>query len=113
VRFGAVLQRFNPAFIAKAGRVERWLLRWTPLSTAAAEFVFGRLVTAALLLGPGDQRGGNDDCHSEIRGSGPQDSVRSLSCLALGSRVGIAEKSARVLRALSALVAGPQQRFGS
>jgi hypothetical protein len=24
---------------------------------------------AAWLLGPGDQRDGNDDCHSEIRGS--------------------------------------------
>jgi hypothetical protein len=25
----------------------------------------------------GDQRAGNDDCHSEMRGSEPQDSVRS------------------------------------
>ena len=25
----------------------------------------------------GDQRDGNDDCHSEMRGSEPQDSVRS------------------------------------
>jgi hypothetical protein len=30
-----------------------------------------------VLLGPGDQREVNDDCHSEMRGSGPQDSVRS------------------------------------
>jgi hypothetical protein len=29
------------------------------------------------LLGSGDRRGGNDDCHSEMRGSEPQDSVRS------------------------------------
>jgi len=28
-------------------------------------------------LGPGDQREVNDDCHSEMRGSEPQDSVRS------------------------------------
>jgi hypothetical protein len=30
-----------------------------------------------VLLGRGDQRDGCDDCHSEMRGSGPQDSVRS------------------------------------
>jgi len=29
------------------------------------------------MLGSGDQRDGNDDCHSEMRGSEPQDSVRS------------------------------------
>jgi hypothetical protein len=29
------------------------------------------------VLGWGGRRGGNDDCHSEMRGSGPQDSVRS------------------------------------
>jgi len=30
-----------------------------------------------LLVGSGDRRGGNDDCHSEVRGSEPQDSVFS------------------------------------
>jgi hypothetical protein len=29
------------------------------------------------VLGLGDRCDGNDDCHSEIRGSVPQDSVRS------------------------------------
>jgi hypothetical protein len=29
------------------------------------------------LLGSGDQHDGNDDCHSEMRGPGPQDSVGS------------------------------------
>ena len=29
------------------------------------------------LVGPGGGCEGNDDCHSEMRGSGPQDSVRS------------------------------------
>jgi hypothetical protein len=42
------------------------------------------------VLGSGDRCDGNDDCHSEMRGSEPQDSVRSLSCLELESRVGIA-----------------------
>jgi hypothetical protein len=32
------------------------------------------------LLGSGDRRGGNDDCHSEIRGSGPQDSGGLVFC---------------------------------
>jgi hypothetical protein len=30
-----------------------------------------------LVVGPGGRCEGNDDCHSEMRGSGPQDSVRS------------------------------------
>ena len=47
-------------------------------------------VMVGWLLGSGDRCDGNDDCHSEMRGSGPQDSVRSLSCLELESRVGIA-----------------------
>ena len=39
-------------------------------------------------LGSGGWCDGNDDCHSEMRGSEPQDSVRSLSCLELAARVG-------------------------
>jgi hypothetical protein len=30
-----------------------------------------------LRLGSGGRRDGGDDCHSEMRGSGPHDSVRS------------------------------------
>jgi hypothetical protein len=33
------------------------------------------------LVGSGGRCEGNDDCHSEMRGSGPQDSVRVVSCL--------------------------------
>ena len=42
----------------------------------------GRCVWVAVMImvvvggGPGDRCEGNDDCHSEMRGSGPQDSVR-------------------------------------
>jgi hypothetical protein len=49
------------------------VLRWTGLSR-------GVLVVLFMVVGvvwPGDGSEGNDDCHSEMRGSGPQDSVRS------------------------------------
>jgi hypothetical protein len=50
-------------------------LRWTWLSRGGVDFVVGWSWWCVLVLG--DRCEGNDDCHSEIRGSGPQDSVRS------------------------------------
>jgi hypothetical protein len=37
----------------------------------------GLLLVWVVGAGLGDRCDGNDDCHSEMRGSGPQDSVRS------------------------------------
>jgi hypothetical protein len=50
-------------------------LRWTRLSRALLLVVLFMVV--GVVAWPGDGSEGNDDCHSEIRGSGPQDSVRS------------------------------------
>jgi hypothetical protein len=43
-----------------------------------------------VLVGPGGGCEGNDDYHSEMRGSGPQNRCPVVSCLVLASRVGIA-----------------------
>ena len=55
-------------------------LRWTRVSRGRwdwAVFVVGLGVSWWWVVGPGGGCERNDDCHSEMRGSGPQDSVRS------------------------------------
>ena len=78
-RRGAKAGGHTQTVVKSAGETqEQALLRWTPLSRAAVEvWGVGRLVMVVGVLGPGDRCEGNDDCHSEMRGSGPQDSVRS------------------------------------
>ena len=55
-------------------RRPRPLLRWTRLSRRRLLSMLLVMVVGAVA---GDRCDGNDDCHSEMRGSGPQDSVRS------------------------------------
>ena len=51
-------------------------LRWTRVSRGRWNLLSLGLFMA-VVVGPGGGCERNDDCHSEMRGSGPQDSVRS------------------------------------